>query len=345
MVLTVTGTGTFTGTLRNGKDSHPLAGRVITDVVTKRSSGAQTIVRTGRTPLAVSFTLDPDTASLGGMISSAGEMAAVDASRNPWTTLLPAPAGLYNNALELPLEDEGDSSKPQGAGWTQLTVAALGGVSISGRLADGTAFTGTSVMGADRRVPLFQLLYLNHGSLRGWQVIGNNESVSSDDLTWVKTGPIATTDKTYAGGYAITLSTSGAKYVKPTIAQPIVLALPDLADNAMVQFSGANVETSAKYADLAQVFRVSTTTIATFRSTTTGNPCAVKMTFVPTTGLFSGTFTLTDLVATKSIIRTVSYYGVLLSHRREGVGCFNLLGLETGGVIQSGKVSLMPTGL
>lgn len=344
-VMNVTGTGTFTGTLRNGKDTHPLAGRVITDVATQRSSGTQTIVRTGRTPLVVSFTLDPATASLSGTINSAGEVAAVDASRNSWTAPLPAPAGLYNNALELPLENVGDASTPQGAGWTQLTVAALGTVTISGRLADGTAFTSTTIMGSDRRVPLFQLLYTNHGSLRGWQVIGVDEWVSSDDLTWVKTGPISTADKTYASGYIIALNSSGAKYVKPTTTQPIVLALPDQADNAMVQFSGAEIETAAKYADLAQVFRVSKTNVATFRTATTGNPCAVKMTFVPTTGLFSGSFTLTDPGTLKPIVRIVSYYGVLLSHRREGVGCFVLPGLATGSAIQSGLVSLMPTGL
>lgn len=345
VVLTVTGTGTYTGTLRNGKDTHALSGRVITDVLSKQSTGTQTIVRTGRTPLAVSFTLDSGTSSLIGTISSAGEIAAVDASRNPWTTLLPAPAGLYNNALELPMEDVGDLTKPQGAGWTQLTVAALGTVTVSGRLADGTAFTGTSIMGADRRVPLFQLLYTNHGSLRGWQVIGEDEWVSSDDLSWVKTGPISTADKTYTAGYAITLNTSGAKYVKPTTAQPIILALPDQADNAMVQFSGADIESAAKYADLAQVFRVSKTNIAAFRTATTGNPCGVKMTFVPTTGLLSGSFTLTDPGTLKAVVRTVTYYGVLLSHRREGVGCFTLPGLVAGSSIQCGLVSLMPTGL
>lgn len=343
VVLTVTGTGTYTGTLRNGKDTHALSGRLITDVVTQRSAGTQTIVRTGRTPLVVGFTVDPSTASLTGTISSAGEIAALDASRNSWTTPLPAPAGLYNTALELPLENVGDSSTPQGAGWTQLTVAALGTVTISGRLSDGTAFTGTSIIGADRRVPLFQLLYTNHGSLRGWQVIGADEWVSSDDLTWVKTGPIATTDKTYAAGYAIALNSSGAKYVKPTTAQPIVLALPDQADNAMVQFSGGDIESAAKYADLAQVFRISKTNIATFLTATTGNPCAVKMTLVPTTGLFSGSFTLSDPGALKPVVRTVSYYGVMLSHRREGVGCFLLPGLATGSAIQAGLVSLMPT--
>lgn len=344
LTLSVTGTGSFTGTLRNGKDSHSLSSRIITDLATGQSAGTQTIARTGRTPLVLSFTLDPVNASLTGTVTTNGETASLTGARNTWATLTPAPAALYNCAMAIPSSLIGDSTAPQGASWTQLTLTTLGSVTISGRMADGAAFTGSSVLGADRRVPVLQVLYSSHGSLHGWQVIAQDQTVSSDSLTWVKTGPASTTDKIYAAGYRIALTTDGAPYVKPTTAAPIVLGLPDAADNALVQFSDANVESTTRFGDLAQMFRISKTNIATFRTTTTGNPCAVKLTLTSSTGAFSGSFTLTDPGVLKPTVRTVSYYGLLLSHRTRGVGCFNLPSLITTEPTLSGSVLLLPVG-
>jgi hypothetical protein len=40
----------------------------------------------------------------------------------------------------------------------------------------------------------------------------------------------------------------------------------------------------------------------------------------------------------------VSYYGLLLSHRQQGVGCFTLPSLVTGDPTLGGQVLLLPVG-
>jgi hypothetical protein len=63
------------------------------------------------------------------------------------------------------------------------------------------------------------------------------------------------------------------------------------------------------------------------------------MVMTPSTGLFTGSLTLTDT----GISRPIKYAGILLSHRAKGYGYFLLPGLNpsvTASNILSGKVTL-----
>jgi hypothetical protein len=89
-------------------------------------------------------------------------------------------------------------------------------------------------------------------------------------------------------------------------------------------FSKGGVESAALFADLDQIFRINKNNSTTFASTTTGNPANLKMTITPSTGLFTGTFTLKDTVSSKVISRPITYQGIFLSHRNKGYGYFLL---------------------
>ena len=340
--VTVSATGSYTGTLRNGKDTHKLSGRIVADPIMGTYTGTQTISRVGTTPLALTLDFNPDQNLLTGSITSNGQTADLKADRKVWTSTLLATdySGLFNNALELPEGAIGDGSVPQGTGYTQLSITTLGAVTITGRTADGIVITGSNCVSVDGSVPLFQLLYTNKGSLHGRKSIALDGSVASDNLTWLKTAATSTTDKTYPNRFEVALSTSGFRYLKPNTDKPIVFDLVDAADNAAIAFSSGGIENVTQFDWLDQAFRITKTNTTSFRTTTTGNPCNVKMTIAPTTGLFSGTVTLSDPGATKPIARTVNYYGLILPHRREGVGYFLLPALAPATAIQSGKVSL-----
>lgn len=119
----------------------------------------------------------------------------------------------------------------------------------------------------------------------------------------------------------------GVHWLKPTTALPIVLGRGDAAGKASIAFSKGGIESAAQWANLAQTFRINKTNTTTFATTTTGNPCNVKMSPTSSTGLFSGSFVLSDSVSGKVVPRTVNYAGILLSHRNLGLGYFLLPGL------------------
>jgi hypothetical protein len=338
IAATVTTLGTLTGTLRNGKDTHALNCRLVADAVNGTFIARQTIARSGNTPLMIVLNFDPTLETFDG--SSNGQTADLHAARKPWTSthLATDYAGLFNNALELPLANIGDNTIPQGTGYNQLNISTLGVATITGRTSDGIVLTGSSAVASNGNVTLFQLLYTNKGSLHGRQSIALDGSVTSNGLTWLKSAAASATDKTYPNRFDVALSTRGARYVKPVALSPIVLGLPDAADNAGIEFTRGNIEVVTQFASLAQTFRVTKSNTTLFKTLTTGNPCNVKMSIASTTGLFSGSFTLTDPGVTKPVVRTVSFYGLLISPQAEGVGYFLLPALAPATAINSGMV-------
>ncbi len=197
-----------------------------------------------------------------------------------------------------------------------MNITSSGPVTTTGRLTDGTVLTQSSALWADGRAPFFVMLYANKGSMLGTHTA--HMATPAANLSWFKAGPSSTSDRTYAAGFAeIGLVSDGVRYV----AQPgTVLALSAPPDNARLLFAEGGLASSAQVADLDQLLSISTTNVATLRTKTTGNPCLFTLKVTASTGLFSGTFTLTD----GAIVRKAFYYGVLLPHRGAGEGFFTL---------------------
>jgi hypothetical protein len=225
---------------------------------------------------------------------------------------------------------------PRGIGYMQMNVNGTTGlVSVTGRAGDGTAFTGSYTLWNNGKLPLYSLLYSNKGYLTGFPLI--EASIPTEDnwvhgtLDWRKTGPASSTDRLYSSGFGVIgLTLDGSVWVKPTTGT-MLFGLPNQAGNARVEFSHAGIEDVAQAASVSQTFQISSTHTTKFATATTGNPCLVSMTLNTTTGLFSGSFKLTDLKpgsTTVKVPRMVSYSGILMKHLQEGYGWFQLPGLS-----------------
>lgn len=350
ITTTVATSGSVTGTLRLGTFSHPLTGRVIVPAVGNATANL-TIPRTGKPALMLSLVFAAD-GSVNGSLEDGTVSIAVTAGVNPWkTTNQPlSMAGLYNVLLDLPAAWIGDQSVPQGLGYMQMTVTGkTGAVSISGRTGDGIAFTNSVTVWADGRMPLFALLYSNKGSIRGLPqitVAGAAPAYADNSvggtLDWQKTGASSTSDHTYSAGFGpIDLIPDGSKWVKPTTGT-MLFGLPNQANNLRVEFTDGGIESVAQAGQISQTFQLLPSAVAVFNSATSGNPTGVTMKLTTSTGLFSGSFKLTDPkpAATGTQTRTVNYSGLLVSHLQEGYGWFALPGLATGSDVLCGQVLL-----
>lgn len=336
MTLTINAPGTFTGSVRNGADTHSITGRVVASLAGDPTI-SHVITRSGKTALTLTLTIAPSSNSISGtledktLVGYAG--ANVWGKRHIWTsTSASAYATAYNSAVDLPAGSLNDTAQPLGVGWQQMSVAAAGTASGTGRTPDGVAYSFAGTLWPDGSLPQLVLLYSNKGSVMGLPRIVLGTPITANRVVgWVdqvKTGASSTSDRTYASGIPYLERTiDGAPYVKPTALLPIVLGLPDQGGNGSLVFSKGDVESAAQFMSLAQTFRITTANVAVFAPVAGGNPCNVKMTIVPATGLFSGSFALSDLVTGKSVPRTVNYFGILLSHRAKGYGYFLLPGL------------------
>ena len=283
--------------------------------------------------LKLSVEFDGATNSVSGTLSDGANSASIEGRRQIWSgTTARVYAGQYNSSVDLPVASLTDAAQPLGVGWQQMTVAPAGTVTGSGRTAEGISYTFGSGLWPNGEVPQFVLIDSNKGSITALPAISLGASVADNRVVgWVdeiKNGPITATDRTYASGIPyLRRNVDGAPWIKPTAALPIVMGLADAAGNASITFTKGGIETAAQFASLAQTFRITKTNTATMSSAAAGNPSNVLMTIAPTTGLFSGSFTLTDTVAGKPAPRIVNYFGIMLSHRNRGYGYFTLPGL------------------
>jgi hypothetical protein len=105
---------------------------------------------------------------------------------NPWVASLSAvlqtnafsPAGIFLYLSPPPIGQAAQNRT------CELTIAANGGVALSGKLGDGTAIQQTGFIGADGSYPVYQNLYNNTGLLAGWITFAEGAPIGN--LTWIK---------------------------------------------------------------------------------------------------------------------------------------------------------------
>ncbi len=314
--FTVASNGTVTGSVKLGAVTAPLTGRVLgaiggaptfNTIVQPKGLGAQ--------PLAVIFV--PGSESFTGVF---GDGTTIAGSRHVWTTQRTAVhyAGRFNALHRVP----GLASIPKGVGFTQLVVGTNGSTTFSGKLPDGLALSGSATIWPDGSVLTHSLLYSNHGSLTGTQRVALDGSVTGA-LSWNKGGPVISGDKLYAGGFALmNLATTGHKWIT---AAPV----PGLA-SARTTFADGGIESTAQFASLDQVCTIDARNVAVFPPAAT-NPVRLALIINGTTGLFTGTGTLTDPHPVTSLptTRPLSFSGVFDSTTKTGDGVFQLSALPT----------------
>lgn len=340
--LATTGTGTVTGKLYHANTSYPLGGRWVSNT-TADPVYTTTITRKNDTALVLTLTLNRTIGQVTGTLVDGAESALVegealaDWSAIPVANLSAFAASYYHVSLLPSVVDVGDPAKPQGSGYLRLKGATTGVFAGTGRLPDGTVITA-SLQAKDPRIVLYLPLYGGKGSLWGRMattainttVIGTPAFAGS--LDWQKFAAINAADRTYATPFAVTLQDTGYLYKAPA-AGLNVLGSRDAPDNANLEFSEGALSSAAQAANVNQLFRLNASSVPVF--TGTNNPTAVKLSITTSTGLFTGSFLLTDGL----VKRTVNYFGIIADE--EGHGYFLLPGIPTTTApILSGKVLL-----
>lgn len=286
----------------------------------------------------------------GGVMNSAAlQIAETKVVKNIWTKSSPTTeSGVFNVALA-PGTEAIHPDHPMGRGFVSLTNASVGTVRWAGRLADGEAITGSSLIGADGDVPLYQALYTAKGSVFGWVQCETGVAVGS--LRWTKddhsTKPGT---RLYKSGIpAHLLDVSGGRYVRPVIGTPLIAGLADVPNNALLRFTeGALPDSLEQLVTLTKSQKVERPPVGV------ENPQDVRLTLIATTGLFSGSFIIKDINPTnisRTLTRTVSFSGCLIPGQDIGLGYFLLPELPKVGVkgsslsntpLWSGGVELIP---
>lgn len=370
--LTVTKTGSYSGKLTLASESFSFKGNLSFDLDTMPATpvaiapftGSVTIPRKGiAAPLTLSFTIDETTKSTlsAGQISSVNSGGPVQAGVTAWkvTTHTGRYLGLYNFGIRLsPTGGElANPDVPHGDGYGAFTVSAKGTLGIAGMTIDGEKITCSTHVGPNGEVLLYQSLYstVRKGSICGQLTIDTEGDIDSPtDNTLASLAPFdctrppatavlgtATNTRTYRAGFGLpdTPSTTtpleldafGGVYAPPSNLLQIISG-STTADNASLTFTEAGIDLpGTDEPDLPSLaVNASAVKVLTASSAATKISAAIK------TGLFSGSFALTDddtttttaklLNKADEIKRTVKFFGLIVpeagNHR--GVGYFML---------------------
>ena len=389
--LTISATGAFTGSVTSpnlltlgSQVTYPLAGALDVDVggvlpstgtitITKNSLG--TVV----TPaIVITFTVSPTTNRLtGGTITQGVNAVAFTAWRNVWlesTNLAlnkPATAyeGLYNLGLEYVTQPApGSTTVPMGTGYVTFKAPKSKVFAITGKTADNEAISCSTFLGPDGEVLMFRSLYLTtiKGSLLGTMKIltgtlplDPNDNVIDDTalLTWNRPQNTALTARTYAAGFAtLGLKPVGGVYVPPVA--PKVLFGRDPGATAQVTFAEAGLGLATRNPNM--MVTIGALSKVTYPLAANNLAKTVFTALTPATGLFSGTFELSDpnpRLAPNNLPLTVvrsqvPFFGIVIREASglSGVGSFLLPQLPSDALntktttspILSGQVLITP---
>ncbi len=377
--LTVTDTGSYSGKILLGSETINAAGTLgigvgLSNASTITYQGRITLKRKDKSLLVLTFELSSDSGYVSGVVTDGTQTSSLSGFRQSWhETWNPCSYGAtptsisYNMGLNLASTDVGKALVPQGSGYLNMLVNTKGIATFSGRLADGTTVTSSSMVGPGGESMIFLMLYKNTGSVIAQIDIGDTNLGTASEaqlrvdgqMRWIKTSqPVA--ERNYQAGIPETfLSILGAVYYKPGTNQ-ITLGLPSVpttTSNTVIDFSEAGLASAARNPDR----NVRLTTVNSV-SYPTASDAKTNLSVKTLTGNFNGTFELVD----NDVRRTVTYQGiiipaiphtpavvnesnVILSNEIPGVGAHGvgyfllpeLLPSTTKSKINSGKVSLL----
>lgn len=335
-----TPTGSYSGLLRVAADTVRIRGWLDTSVagpvrlnVNAPRRNAPAIILNLEISDSASGSLTNGTAMLDIASSPAAE---VEGASHPWNARNRATDFAANFNFALSPEDEDNEAAPQGHGYLMLRALVNGRVTWSGKLADGTGLSGSSALWGNGAFPVYVPLYRGLGSLHGLAEVGATPDPddrrairdAGGDLTWLKLPQNA---RAYPNGFVpLALQVDGSQYLSPLRGE-IVMDLMDVDPgdtNASIDFAGGGIDDTDFGSSLAQDFRVMRTHRTIFTNDAFDNPGKVRITRLnPANGMFTGTFTLVDENPDRNFqleFRRVTFQGLILPNRGEGLGFFNL---------------------
>ena len=308
--LTTTNTSTYTGRLTVGTLGYSFGGKLLTSATGDPSphnpQGTAMVVRgAGKSTLTVNFTIDPTTGVVTGTVTDSNTTAGLNGWRNGGTV----PVANINTMIDIPGGPPGDGSRPEGVTYATVAVTATGTVTVSGKTAEGFSLTTAGVFGLGGQVLVYQPFYTITGTMCGQLIVNKTNAAVlpvTGNLTWSHPSN-AIANRTYVAGWPnapVALEATGGKYYPPT-GTGIVLGLPDYSanadpTNAKLEFDGAGVPTTPNLNSPPATIQIKAP--ATVILPVPGmNPAGTTLTLVPSSGAFTGTFTLTNGTLTRKV--------------------------------------------
>lgn len=319
-LLNVTLTGASgTGTLVCGAGTYRFVGPLFTTSSNLAVCGPITLARPASAPpLSLQMTFnpaaDPFTATVTlrageGPVSTFTAYAQVGGSSPlPWSGTTPW------TVFVRPMQKPSDDAYPAGSGYLFITPTSNRSSLWRGKLADGTAITGSSwwlQSMQDDQGHLF--MHWQYPKGRGsWQGTISGFDTLYGDLDWFRMAePVGSANRMYPQGIALHAARAeGYYWQRPTQGMTLLETQPpDYA--AKASFSGG-----ALTADWTQTFNLTLQHLAKFPTGAAENPNQVKLTLNPVTGFFSGSFVLKDMhqgpVGVPAVLqRSVRFEGVM----------------------------------
>jgi hypothetical protein len=313
LALTVPGASTsFTASLRLGTETSVIAwsGPLILSE-SNRLATAMLVKTVG----GVNYELQVALSMAGEMSCEIRHAGVLVARADDGIRLLSLPKGQrsaaegrYTVVLE-PAQPAG-VAVPAGAGWATGRADSQGKIMLSGRLGDGTAFTAglPADVGEIPGYRLFVQPYLPRRNqsyaagtfkLRPHPNVVNLQQAEASQLTWIKSG--LPKDVAYRNGFGpVTTRMTMEPWQAPTATRSLAMLL-DLGSASQWE-----VEHSLSQGTLPTLVAVNPRNLVSVVSPPT-NPRKWKMTIIPVTGAYTGSFELLEVTE----LRKVSFSGVL----------------------------------
>lgn len=349
LLLTITSTGAVSGTLALGPATLGLRGQLAVS-----TSGIITlnapVARRGASTLALSLTIDAAARFFSGTLADGAATLPVaghlfhDASSVTQAQRDAMPARALSTLLLPRAADLGNLSVPQGAGSVRFIGTKTLMISAAGRLADGIGFT-LALSTLDPHLTTWIPLYAGKGSVFGRLSTAPTHVVTlgadtpvSGALTWTKTGPTNSLDRSYVpAGFTLNLdSQAGLDVVPPAGLNRLGVA--DAPGNVRISFLHGGLAAGS----MDQALRLDAAGRVTL--TPGAGTVPLALTVNHRTGEFTGSFRLMQ----GSEMRMASLKGLILPDPANpglnlGRGYFTLPGLPAASApVLSGAVELWP---
>jgi len=324
LTFRVASTGSVSGKLALGAKTHAFTGRVIADG-TAVVRVPLTVKRAGLPSVELDLICSTQHLVSGGAILS-GEATSVPVTgwRRVWLATSPATryAGAYTAGLDLQPVDLMQQHIPQGTGYLAMSVTGkTGAVTLSGRLADGSAVSRTTFVGPTGQTDAYQPLYSAafQGSLLGQVQIQPAQRPADTTLTgtlsWWHPENNPTANRLYPAAFGpLNLTVQGGRHLIPTGNALVMNLDPSQSSNARLVFTSPEGDEISPRPPPDLVFTIGSKH-RIILPTATLNPRKTTFTVSPKTGLFSGGFTMIDshpFVADKKVTRPGTYRGAII---------------------------------
>lgn len=330
--------GYYTATLMLGSGTYKymayLEPSVNTNgVVGNTLTSSAVVPRSGRLPVKISLSYDSTTNRFTGTVGEIGPgltnpatTAVITGWRNKfnagYTTVDDQRGGYHTFSLKPPAGQSDPVTVPQGSTFGSVNVSPLGSLAVAGRTADNTVYTTSGCMGPSGEVIVFGAFYGGKGSLFGTLNIGSatgHPVTVSPSVNWLrKDFGAGSKERSYERGFGpsgVPLNLEiieGGAYATPAANTPVMgLTIsdgptPPAANNVQIDFTTGGIPTALNWP-----FRISKANLAVMPA---GNTKLIDCKVDKTTGIFSGSFTLTDpdpTAPTKNVTRKSLYFGII----------------------------------